>query len=285
MDNTTKAKRIAAVGNTLTALKMVKWSRWYAVDDTSLLALAALVAEEWQSNRTEQPLTREGVAKFLESLRDYVPSLFQNRPPDEKESAKLWIDEVSGAHPPNPFSKASLNLSEQAWLREHEPQLAEYLKETAEGLTYLILKERRDKKAAREKLRKLDYGESEHSDNVFKTSDLSKRSSFRRVFGDAVADFYEWEAKTPVEIPWIGQKNLTLMGQLTKKSPALHELVERSITTAREWAQEQLFESEKQFTEAQANRLSAETLLNVKAKTLLAQSYQMESYNSKKSNA
>jgi hypothetical protein len=46
----------------------------------------------------------------------HVPSLKQNRPPDEAEIAKLWTDPVSGQAPPNPFSKAMRNVTEQQWL-------------------------------------------------------------------------------------------------------------------------------------------------------------------------
>jgi hypothetical protein len=263
-------KRLTAYGHAKEALKRIKHARYYAADDATLLAIGALLSE-WQSDRAArgENFTQEAADKFLEGLRDYVPSLFQKRPPDEKEPAKLWIDPVSGQSPPNPFAKATLNLSEQTWLVEHEPELASYLRETADrGVSYSFLQKQRDEKEAREKIRAIEYGEAEHQGNVFRDGNLSAKNAFRRAFGDAVSDFYEREAKTPVQLPWIGEQNLTLTGQLFVKAPDLHALVKRSVTTAREWATETLHESEKQFGEAQARRRSAETLLGTSRATV-----------------
>jgi hypothetical protein len=49
-------------------------------------------------------------------------------------------DPVSGEMPKNPWSKDSLNVTEQMFIAKENPELAEYLKATKDGATYSTLK-------------------------------------------------------------------------------------------------------------------------------------------------
>jgi hypothetical protein len=115
-------------------------------------------------------------------------------------------------------------------------------------------------------LRSLEYGETEHRLNPYIDDDLTAHTNFRRENGDAIANFFEREAKTPVTVPWTGpQRNITLMMSMEKQNPALRNLVDRSIETAKAWAADQMEEAEKQAGEALARQQAARTLLETKS--------------------
>ena len=258
MDN--KMTRDKAMRLASESLKKVKWSRYYACDGAILLGLGALISE-WAASRSGEPFTQADVIKFLEQLRPFTPALFQNRPGPEQPAIDLesWKDPATGKVPPNPFDKNTLNISEQAWLEQNQPQLAKYLKEVAEagGLSYRYLAGQRDEKANREALRDLVYTVEEHETNVFRGKNLSLQNSFRQSLGNDVANFFQREAQTPAELPWLGEKpNLTLTSKLAKDDPALHQLVKASITTARQWANDV-------FAEAKVQQTSVEGILGV----------------------
>ena len=125
--------------------------------------------------------------------------------------------------------------------------------------------EEREEEAKAQELRELVYDETQHAINPFKSPNaIGQHSALRKNYGEGIANFYKREATEPVALPWIGEEqNLTLMGKITKQ-PQLHELVKRSLGTAREWATETMFESEKQFAESQASRRAAEQVLGVR---------------------
>ena len=76
-----------------------------------------------------------------------------------------------------------------------------------------------------------------------------------RVYGDAIADFWQREAKEPVTLPWLGDApNLTLLNKMVSEKPALHTMVKDSITIARKWAEDVI-------AQAKVQRTSAETIL------------------------
>jgi hypothetical protein len=257
--------RSRALGRVLDALKHTKHARLYAVDDGVLVGLSSLV-DVWSETLEQQP-TRAEIVKFLESLKPFVPSLFQRRP-EEPTPADLskWKNEA-GQLPPNPFSKATLNLTEQTWLREHEPALAKFLEETAEtGVTYFYLRKQRDEKAAREKIRAIEYGEREHADNPFRGKNISLQNEFLRRHGDAVANFYKHEAESEVHLPWLGKQNLTEVSKIAAKAPALYEMIDKSIPLAQEWERDDIVRGEKEIAEAQARTRAAKELLGQKLK-------------------
>ena len=207
-----RQRRMIYLGHAVEALKKAKHGRHYALGDTEKMALAALVST-WQAGRNES-FTHEAAAKFLEQLREFAPSLFQNRPPDEKEPPKLPVDPVSGKPPANPWEKGHENVTEQGWLRTHEPELADYLKAVADrGMTFSYLARQAAEKEQREKLRAIEYGTTQHAGNVYRGDSLSAKSEFRRRNGDLVADFYKREATEPVTLGWLpgpdGRPNLT----------------------------------------------------------------------------
>ncbi len=264
MDNKSKAKRLAAIGRTLDALKNTKHARHYAFDNGSLLALGALV-ETWREDQIEagETVGRPEIVKFIEGLKPYVPSLFQKRPADPAQIEKV-LDPLTGREPENPWTVN--DLASQSVVTTQFPELAEQLKKRAKhggSLTYAQVVEEQHAEAKAKELRDLEYGESQHGINPFRRNALGAQSEVRRRYGDGIAAFYKREATTPVELPWVGEPNLTLMGKISKQ-PQLHELVKRSIGTAKEWAEETMMESEKQFAESQANRKAAEQLLGAR---------------------
>ena len=240
-------------------LKKMKHSRWYAASNATVMAIGALLEAKQASLNEGERLTPDAAVKFLEEeLRPYCPVLFQNRPGPEQPPVDLskWKDEASGQMPPNPYSKQTFSITEQGWLETNEPRLAAYLKATAEkGLSYKYVAEQKAEKQRREALRDLVYTDEEHKYNVFRGKNISLQGSFRKTLGNDVANFYRWEAETPVELPWLGEKpNLTLTSKLAKEAPQLHALVKSSTETAKTWA-EGLLE------QARAQQVSAETLL------------------------
>jgi len=257
MDN--RQKRNHAIGRTLDALKHTTHARDYCVDDATLLGLAALV-DTWSEQQPEPP-TRNQIVKFLESLKPFVPSLFQNRPPDLAKIEKL-IDPLTGREPENPW--VSGDLASQSVVSKHFPQLSDELKKRAKhggSLSYAQLIEERRAEETAKMLRELEY---EHDSNPFRGRNISIQSEFRRKYGDAVANFFKHEAETEVRLPWLGEQNLTLTGRIAAKAPALHELIEKSIPVARAWAQDDLIQSEKAIAEEQARRKAAQQLLGQK---------------------
>jgi hypothetical protein len=52
--------------------------------------------------------------------------------------------------------------------------------------------------------------------------------------------------------------------KMGRENPKLRQLVDRSLTTAQAWAQEELAEGEKQAGEIQAHRIAAQRLLATK---------------------
>jgi hypothetical protein len=194
---------------------------------------------------------------FSERLRPFVPSLFQRIPDDEPEAVDLkkWKDPISGEFPPNPFAKESLNLTEQGWLETHEPRLAAYLKSVAEGggLTFSALAKREQEKQKRDRIRKLKYDEASDSGNPYHGNNMSLQNQFRRQHGDEIAEFYRWEATTPIELPWMGDKpNLTIMGKMYQSDPQLHAMVKASIETAKQWAADIMAVAQTQQADAQS---------------------------------
>jgi hypothetical protein len=257
-----RQRRNRAVGTITAALKKIPGARHYAVSDGVLIALGAL-----REVALPPEATQEQVIELLQSLREFVPSLFQERPSEPTSPIDLsaWKNEA-GEIPPNPFSKATLNVSEQNWLRKNQPALADYLKRQAEGGdTFSGIARQKETEARNKALREMLYGEKEHAENIFRRSNnMTERDAFRKLHGDAVTDFFQREANEEVRLPWTGTPNLTLQGKIASKDPALQELIRKSIPVAQAWARDDLFEAEKQVNEATARAKAAREVLNQK---------------------
>jgi hypothetical protein len=167
-----------------------------------------------------------------------------------------WRDPVSNQLPKNPWAKGSVNVTEQGWLSEHEPELAAYLKATANtGVTYSFLQKQKEEAVQRKLLRELEYTHEQHRVNPYlNNASVDERGAFRRKIGDATADIYQREATEPITIPWhptltestaarsatYRTKNVTAMSRIAHDAPQLRALLDRSLQLERQWAGEDL---------------------------------------------
>ena len=165
-DEIQKQRRIW-LDHTVRLLKKVPGVRHYAISGPTLLALAALVSEHQKERAAHGGnFDEDELVQFLGSLREHVPSLFQSRPPDEPKVQELLKDQVTGAVPKNPWSKDSINVTEQQIIARDYPDLAAYLKATANGLTYSTLLKQKEEKSRREQLRAIEYDEADHKSAI-----------------------------------------------------------------------------------------------------------------------
>src|SRR5260370_18417472 len=106
--------------HTVADLKKLKNSRWYAFDDASLTALAALAAAWWDRQRADGPnasFTREALTKFFEQIAPVIPGLMQQRPADPTKPPEWPKDPMTG-QPVAIKDVTSMNL-----LAKHNPDL------------------------------------------------------------------------------------------------------------------------------------------------------------------
>jgi hypothetical protein len=223
---------------------------------------------EWLAEKHEG-FTVPEAAKFVESLQPHLPTLFQSwRPPDELEP--LQPDDIGkwknafGELPPNPFMPGG-SLDDRMWLVKHEPRIAGHLKKLAAGAGYRHKAEELGDADKRQKLRDFDYGESEHRKNPYPSAtNLTRLSDWRREVGDTTADIHRAEAETPAKLPWIGERDMTAMMKMQRANPHLRTLVDRSISRLKEWAGEELNESQQAAAQAASRTATAKTLLATK---------------------
>lgn len=247
-------------------IKKVPGARWYALDARQMLGLAALLTA-WQAKRAAKDVnfSTDDATAFLSEVVSNIPSLRQDRPGDAPKlpNLKAWADPVTGTLPKNPWAKGSVNLTEQGWLAENEPELAAYLKATANGVTFSYLREQAEAKEARKVLADLQYDEKTHASNPFHGSDVTARGNFIRAHGEAVADFYKREAEAP-RLPWQGENggNLTELMALTGTAPELRSLVNQAAELEKEWGADELQSLRKLEAELAQKRKDAEQLVN-----------------------
>jgi hypothetical protein len=79
--------------------------------------------------------------------------------------------------------------------------------------------------------------------------------------GDLVADWWKREGTLPVSLPWVGQRNLSTMMRMQRENPKLREIIGRSIATAKEWAQADIAEGEREAAAAISRAAVAKTIL------------------------
>jgi hypothetical protein len=271
--NDNKSRRRALLGHLPEVLKLCN-GRYYALPGTpEEIGLCAFVSA-WMDGRTES-FTREDCADFLRQLKPCCESLFQDRPePEEtlkvtekvKALLKEFSDQVTGALSfQNPWSEEHKNLSDQMAIMKEYPELGEYLKRSAKGSTFSDVKKQREEKAQRDALREIKYDAEEHKKNPYRNgANLTELSEFRARVGDQVADWWKREGTLPVSLPWVGQRNLSTMMRMQRENPKLREIVDRSIATAKQWAQDDIEESKATAAQAASRHATAQTLLATK---------------------
>jgi hypothetical protein len=225
---------------TANALKQITGARPYCTPPAVTMALAAVI-NEWVATCQGTEVTVGDVAKFLQILRPYTPTLWQDRPPPEPTPVDLdkWRNPLTSSLPKNPWEEGSINLGEQGWLQAREPALAAFLKaEATGGDSYSGVARQRQEKQKRELLRNLRYTDVEHKINPFRRSNVTEQNHFRKS-NPVEAAFYEREATVIPTLPWIGDTpNLTLMSRLAAERPAIYEMCKASVKTAQQWARE-----------------------------------------------
>lgn len=261
--------REAFIEHAIDAYKRCPNNRAYALDDRSELALAALAVAAHQALFAEKNRTswdRQEIAdKVFKPLLALIPSLSQERPGPEVEPPKIPVDPVSGRTAANPWAKQTLNLTEQGAIHARDPQLAAYLKETANGISYTYLLKLREEKEKREHLRKLVYTEKEHAKNPYTGTNITERGEFARTHDPVTKAFYEREGKMGFELPWVGPgPNLTQLSEIQKSDPGLRVLVDYARTVVRDWDGQDLSRLAQARKQAEEAHRRAEQLAGVR---------------------
>jgi hypothetical protein len=272
-DNATiSMERAVWAGHAAAAMKKARNCRYYSATPADLLALGALM-RAWQEGR-DKSFTREEAAELLESLAPYCESLFQIRPSDEPEPIAADLEQFKdefGALPKNPWTKESINLTDQSFITKNYPALATYLKTVAEkGETFMAVAKRKADRAARQQMRDLEYTEKEHRENPFRNPDttLTARMAFEKAVGEPITQFYKREATESIQLPWLGKPNMTTMQRMQRENPNLRAVVDRSGEMLREWATQELTEAESVAAAALERQETAKALLQSKIKEM-----------------
>jgi hypothetical protein len=249
----TQLDRATVTKHGLRAYKAVPYSRYYCLSEENELALGAITAAVAEANKESgaNSFDPEQVTKVLQGLAKFMPSLVQARPAPEAPTPEPWKDLVTGEVARNPY-KEPRDFASIAAVEKNDPALAEYLKRTADGISYSQLAKENEAKAKREQLRALPYGESEHTvaNNPLLGNDLTKINQFVRLVEPEAVEFYRSEAK-PVEL---ALDNLTLLGQLAKHAPELRPVVGRAGEIMASWRNDD-------YQAARAQRAAAEAKL------------------------
>ncbi|MBV9008828.1 MAG: hypothetical protein JO354_06645 [Verrucomicrobia bacterium] len=236
--------------------KASDYHRGYALDDYGKLALGALAKaahEAFVEGKGKTSWTREELAEqALKPLLPFIPSATQERPAPEPALPELPRDPITGEPVKNPFVEPR-DLQSQAIVRRENPQLAQHLERVAKegGVSFTYLNELKEAAAKREKLRKLNYTQTEHQNNPYRGTDLSARGEFERTHDSDTVKFYTREGATPVEFPWAGKGNLTELAQVAKHRPDLKVIVDRAGGILRDWHQQDVERLEKQRRSAE----------------------------------
>ncbi|MDQ3119445.1 MAG: hypothetical protein M3Q89_07760 [Verrucomicrobiota bacterium] len=241
-------------------LKKVPGARFYALGEREWLAIAALLTS-WQEERRASGINfdEQAATEFLAEVVAHIPSLKQDRPADEEKLAQLWRDPVTGEAPKNPYAKDTLNVTEQMEIAKEQPELAAYLKATADGVTYTYLRKQREEKETRALLRDLPYGEAEHIANPLRGSDLPTKARFHKEHHPAVVEFYRRETQ-PVSLFWL-KENVTERMAVAKSAPHLQMLADQAAEVKEAWGADELQTLRGEEAELARKRAVAESLL------------------------
>jgi len=221
----------------LEAYKKIPLERSYALDDHATLMLASVAKSihELAAEMGSGSFRREDVTAALEQLIACGESLLvQSRPGPEPEPPEPWKDPVTGLVANNPWAPATPNLDDAMLITKRDPQLAEYLKAVANGVTYGFLAKLQDEAAARERLRKLEYSARQHAKNPWANGGgMEERSAFVRAHGQETSDFYKHEAR-PVRVESMSGSDV-IRAAVRKSSPRLLATIDRASAILRQW--------------------------------------------------
>ena len=238
------------------AFAKVTNSRPYAVSDSQL---APLVAAIWnrQKARNIKFNTENFDKEFIETIealhKHGVKGLVQARPTESKPPPKRWVDPISGDPLPPPATP-----TEKAFLRTHDPALADYFA-AMEEKPYQHVHALREAESKTEQSRSFTYGAEQHETNPFRTGNLTDHSNFAKQHPELVP-FYKGEAEHVV-LPWSesGAKNLTTTSLLLTKAPKIHALVKDAALVQSQWKAQERLEAKKEIETATQKLKALET--------------------------
>lgn len=250
------------------SLTAIPNSRSYALDDAALDALAAL-AFEWQNERAQRELPFEPaeLTKLFVELAAQVPGMVQKKPGDAPPTPKPWPDPVSGLPAQNPYAADPPDVASITLLEQADPALAEHLKRTAKGTSYVFLHELRQAEAKRARLANIRYGAAEHERNPFRLGiDGVREQSLLMTKDRELALVFQAEAE-PVRLPWQSDsRDLTVQARISARDPSLGALVRQAESLLESWTRDELAAARSAEASAREHRIAAEMRLGVPAK-------------------
>jgi hypothetical protein len=231
-------------------------NRSYAITDAQLAPLAAAIWNRMKGAGQKFD-TEKFDAEFVETIdalhKNGVRGLIQDRPGEPKPTPKPWISPVTGEPLPPPRTQ-----TEKAFLRQHDPALADYYDAMATN-PYAHVHALRESESRREQALAFKYDADQHETNPFRNGNLSDQSKFAQRHADLVP-FYKSEAEDTV-LPWSeqGSKNLTTISLLLTKSPRTHALVKDATRIQSEWKAKERLEAKKEIDMATQKLRALET--------------------------
>ena len=186
----TTLERASVVSHGIVAYKATPNNRHYAASDETNLSLGALTAAYAEQNAANGATSfdpQQVAEKVLTPLAKFLPTMTQQwRPGPEAPPPEPWKDAL-GVEARNPYREPRDHASIAA-VERSDPALAEHLKRTADGVTYVQLAKQKEEKAKREQLRALKYGPTEHEGNVWRGNNITEQSAFARLIDPAAVE-------------------------------------------------------------------------------------------------
>jgi hypothetical protein len=146
-------------------------------------------------------------------------------------------------------------------LAERDGRLLKLLEELEER-PYATVARLQDEAERHARLSAIKVGEAEARTNPYLTRDMQAITVLVKQDAERAAAFKREAEMTPVRLPWqIGDKNLTEIGQLVKKSPQLAKLANRAAELQRQKIAERRSEAQRARAEADAKLRETEKLL------------------------
>jgi hypothetical protein len=238
-------------------LPEIEGVRHWALDEQGWESLATIAAA-WLEQRLEhgERFSDDSFKQFLSEIADAVPSLRQQKNGAAPEIPEAWI---------HPIFKTPLGLpktvDERGVLAERDGRLLKLLEELEER-PYATVARLQDEAERHARLSAIKVGEAEARTNPYLTRDMQAITVLVKQDAERAAAFKREAEMTPVRLPWqIGDKNLTEIGQLVKKSPQLAKLANRAAELQRQKIAERRSEAQRARAEADAKLRETEKLL------------------------